>query len=351
MKTNLVALALIGALSSVSAQPVAVPENTPLPKRVQFSVTCLDCSLDVSLTPTGINSSGVIVANSTRGHRTKAHILDHGKISVVPGADAAYAINDSGLVVGLASGVWEGNVGFYAYTWDGSTLTLLGDPVNVYPQGGYFSKGLAVNALGQVAGQAIAAFLDAFIYSEGVMTAIEVPDSQSSYATGINSQGRVVGTAPPGEQWYAWTYKDGVLTNLNNGYGRSDAFGINEHDQIVGDVHVYQDNGQVVAYAVIWDRSAIPTFLPAPAGKYFETGFGINNRGWVVGQICPTPAYLNCVAAVSDGKRTVDMNELLDSDAANWVLTTPVGINDSGQIIGTGTFSGQPHAFLATPKD
>jgi probable HAF family extracellular repeat protein len=28
---------------------------------------------------------------------------------------------------------------------------------------------------------------------------------------------------------------------------------------------------------------------------------------------------------------------------------TPVGINDAGQIIGTGTFYGNPRAFLATP--
>ena len=276
--SNVVALMLVGALSSVAVQAAPIPELTLLPKAVRFEVTCLDCPIRLSLTPAAINASGVVVANTLERHN-KAYLLDHGTATVIPNRGGyANAVNDSGLVVGTTTGTWEGNVGAYAYTWDGTTLTLLGDPINVYPQGGYFSKGLAVNASGQVVGEAMADFqLDvAFIYSGGVMTPIEFPGSQNPYATGINSHGRVVGTAPP--------------------------------------------------------------------------GYGINNHGWVVGQACLHTDYLDCIAVISDGASTIDLNEHLDpADRSTWFLAKAVGINDAGQIIGTGSFYGNPHAFLATP--
>jgi hypothetical protein len=141
-----------------------------------------------------------------------------------------------------------------------------------------------------------------------------------------------------------------VLTNLNDGYARSDAFGINDHDQIVGDVHVYQANGVIAPYAAVWDHSTTPTFLPTVAGFDFIYGYGINNHGWVVGQACLHTDYLDCIAVISDGASTIDLNEHLDpADRSTWFLAKAVGINDAGQIIGTGSFYGNPHAFLATP--
>jgi probable HAF family extracellular repeat protein len=344
--SNVVALILVGTLSSAGAETIQIPKN------VKFQVTCLDCSLRNSLTPTGINSAGVIVANS----KYRGYIIDHGKITAVPGiggpSSTANGINDAGLVVGTSGGVWNGNPGAFAFTWDGTTLTDLGDPINIYPRGGYFSRGAVVNASGQVAGQAMADFqLDvAFIYSAGVMTPIEFPGSQSTFATGINSHGRVVGTAPPGELWHAWTYKDGTITDLNGSAERGDAFGINDHDQIVGDLHTDDKNGQPFPHAVLWDRSTTPTFLPAPPGLDFPYAYAINNHGWVVGQACVPTTVTDCVAALSDGTRTIDLNQHLDpADETVWFLVKPVGINDAGQIIGTGTFYGHPQAFLATP--
>ena len=44
-----------------------------------------------------------------------------------------------------------------------------------------------------------------------------------------------------------------------------------------------------------------------------------------------------------------DLNLQLDSSGAGWVLTEARGINDSGQIVGTGTYGGANHIFLLTP--
>jgi probable HAF family extracellular repeat protein len=44
----------------------------------------------------------------------------------------------------------------------------------------------------------------------------------------------------------------------------------------------------------------------------------------------------------------VDLNSLIDPQSG-WVLASASGINDSGQITGTGIYQGQTHAFLITP--
>jgi probable HAF family extracellular repeat protein len=44
----------------------------------------------------------------------------------------------------------------------------------------------------------------------------------------------------------------------------------------------------------------------------------------------------------------VDLNTLIDP-TLGWVLTTAAGINDAGQIVGSGVINGQSHAFLMTP--
>ena len=346
--SSVVALILVGTLSSAGAQTVQ------LPRTVQFQVACLDCTFGLPLMPTGINSAGLVVANSPDLRR--GFIIDYGQISVVPTFDggwlnSANGINDSGLVVGTSNGgVWNGHAGTFAYTWDGTTLTNLGDSINVY-RDGFWSQAFAVNAAGQVAGQATSDFQtqSGFIYSAGVMTGIAFPDAFLTYATGINSHGRVVGTAE-GDIFQAWTYKGGKLTNLNGNYARSDAFAVNDHDQIAGDVRIDDGNGHVTGHAVVWDNSTTPTILPSPPGRdFFPYGNGINNHGWVVGQACSAP-FVDCVAVLSDVTTTINLNKHLDPfDKINWVLMNAVGINDAGQIIGTGTLYGEPQAFLATP--
>ena len=45
-----------------------------------------------------------------------------------------------------------------------------------------------------------------------------------------------------------------------------------------------------------------------------------------------------------------DLNSLLaPEDAALWELKDARGINDAGQVVGTGTFNGQTRAFVLTP--
>jgi hypothetical protein len=45
----------------------------------------------------------------------------------------------------------------------------------------------------------------------------------------------------------------------------------------------------------------------------------------------------------------VDLNRLIPS-RSGWVLSEATGVNDAGQIVGTGRLLGKDHGFLLTPR-
>jgi probable HAF family extracellular repeat protein len=89
-----------------------------------------------------------------------------------------------------------------------------------------------------------------------------------------------------------------------------------------------------------------------PGGACSEAS-GINGSGVVVGQSEVAPGPTPCtgtshafVWTASGGM--ADLNTLIDP-TLGWQLTSAAGINDTGQIAGTGIINGQEHAFLMTP--
>src|SRR5262249_51645833 len=68
---------------------------------------------------------------------------------------------------------------------------------------------------------------------------------------------------------------------------------------------------------------------------------GFNASDTIIGDLDGTPfVYL-------DGT-LYDLNSLLPANSG-WTLTAAYGLNDAGQIVGTGTYNGDPSAFLLTP--
>ncbi|MGO9315444.1 MAG: hypothetical protein ACLQDI_22265 [Syntrophobacteraceae bacterium] len=74
--------------------------------------------------------------------------------------------------------------------------------------------------------------------------------------------------------------------------------------------------------------------------------FGFNIFGQITGYAWDTEGN-SCAFLYSAGKMT-DLNTLIDS-SLGWVLNRGNGINDLGQIIGSGVINGQTHPFLMTP--
>ena len=287
------------------------------------------------------------------------------------------AVNASGQVVGMA-GVGTGTA--RAFLYSNGTMTDLGT------LGGSYSRANAINDSGQVAGTATtpAGPDHAFLYSNGMMTDIPMPPSpeeQFSYGYGINSSGVVVGTmefqrvcmhaflysggklidlvalgALPGTGpntssiaydindsgdivgWYndgrAFLYSGGKLTDL----GVGQAYAINASGQVVG------SRGHAFLYSggATMDLGALP-------GDSVSYAYDINASGQVVGTSYAIPE-VDHPFLYENGVMT-NLNDLLDPvSGAGWTLYTATGINDRGQIVGSGANQfGDRRGFLLTP--
>ena len=148
-------------------------------------------------------------------------------------------INNAGQVVGAAAtpaGV------AHAFVWQNGAMTDLGAVA-----GDHESAASAINAHGVIVGTS--GRIDEtyqqrpFIYENGAMRAIPVQSSEA-YATDINDAGVVVGImrthGASSSPYHAWTYANGVVTNLNSlvpagsGLHLAYAQAINNNGEITG---------------------------------------------------------------------------------------------------------------------
>ena len=84
--------------------------------------------------------------------------------------------------------------------------------------------------------------------------------------------------------------------------------------------------------------------LPGSSGG--SEGVAINASGHIVG-VAENAANVT-VPFLWDGNAMTDLNSIL-VNGVGWTLFNAAGINDSGQITGSGLINGKQHAFLLTP--
>jgi probable HAF family extracellular repeat protein len=162
----------------------------------------------------------------------------------------------------------------------------------------------------------------------------------NSYAFGVNNSGNVVGEAQTAGNtgWHAFVYSNGTMTDLFPGSSSSSiASAINNAGDITGingaEAFLYS-NGQVIDIGTVGGTGAVPR--------------AISNTGTVVGEFdLPGGGFLD--AFVYSNGVAMDLNSLIDPNSG-WLLTSAMGVNDAGQIVGYGiNASGHDHAFLLTP--
>jgi probable HAF family extracellular repeat protein len=291
-------------------------------------------------------------------------------------AGSANGINDRGWITGADN--LPGDLTSMATLWvNGSTIPLgnLGGPNSAVAWPVKNNNGVIVgiselpdiDPLGEdfscwpffAAGVPTGRICKGFRWQNGLMTALPpFPGGYSSYATGVNNQGQVVGWAENGIhdptcdpsfqilQFRAAIWEpDGTMQELPPlpGDSTSAATAIDDLGQVVG---ISGDCGIAVGgvsakHAVLW-QNAIPIDLGNIGGDAWNTPTAINNQGTIIGFANTAPGTARTFEAFI-WTQAAGMKPLgiLPGDLRSEAL----GINEKGQIVGLSR--GGPHLFRA----
>jgi probable HAF family extracellular repeat protein len=199
-----------------------------------------------------------------------------------------------------------------------------------------------------------------FRWQNGTMTALPpFPGGYSSYATGVNNRGQVVGWAENGVhdptcdptfqilQFRAAIWQpNGLMQELPPlpGDSTSAATAINDYGQVVG---ISGDCGIAVGgvsakHAVLWENGA-PTDLGNIGGDAWNTPTAINNQGTIVGFANTAPGTARTYEAFIWTK-AAGMKSL--GKIPGDLRSTANGINEKGDKI-VGLSRGGPYLFRA----
>jgi probable HAF family extracellular repeat protein len=170
-----------------------------------------------------------------------------------------------------------------------------------------------------------------------------------SYAYAINSMNEVVGQAEVASgPNHAFFYSGGNKTDLgvlgSDVYSR--ALAVNDSHQVVG----YSGSGGTagIFHAFSWQIGGQMTDM-GNLGSANTTARAINSAGQVVGDGVTTAGVDHACFWQSITASITDLNSQPGVVGSGWVLSQAWGINDNQQIVGQGTFNGEPpHAFLWT---
>ena len=209
----------------------------------------------------GINDSGQIAGTFRLAGTSAYHAFIYSAgvttdLGTVGGlSSAATAINNSGQVAGYVTYPPNGTNNDHAALYSNGVLSDIGT------LGGNTSFAYGINNYGHVVGEATQtsslSSVSAFIYSNGVMTAV----SPLAWANDINDADAIVGRGPGG---HAWLVSNNVATDLNSlidpssGWTLLDATGINNSGAIVG---YGQFNGEIHAFLLVPEPSGMTLAL------------------------------------------------------------------------------------------
>jgi uncharacterized membrane protein len=285
--------------------------------------------------------------------------------------------------------------GSFAFVYEGGALVDLGlapfvvDPIS--------SQAFAINTANQVVGETFDGVQNATLYTNGVYTNL-TPGAEVDGSSGvsINASGEVVGTmdifansslTPHAFLWQptnangttgelvdlnpttpansqsqaeaindsgvvagvvngvASTYNGGRWTSLAGTAAAGTPSAIDSSGQIIGSVFV---SANIPQEAFLYS-SGKTTLLGVLSGNVRSKALAINDSGQVVGSSTGPGRRVVSTAVIFTTSGPVDLNTLIPANSG-WTLVAANGINDAGQIVGLGGFSGEgEHAFLLTP--
>jgi probable HAF family extracellular repeat protein len=305
-------------------------------------------------TALGINQTGLVVGSAeTTDGQTHAFVylqtslIDLGTFG---GHDSyAYRISDAAVIVGRAS-TPEGNYRPFLTSATGASFDLSELDSRLE---GVFGTAIDVNRAGYIVGYRqthhdhMAARNVVFIYRNFQLVDLGTFGGEDGVVTAINEAGHMVGyfgTEPHAD--YAdhrgFLLDERGLTDLGSLGGRmTTPADINDSSQVVGYAQVSSGANHAFLY-----RTGRLTDLGTLPGGTQSYAYAINNLGQAVGASDSSASAQRAV--LFDSGELRDLNGLIPA-STGWILTEARGINDAGQIVGTGIVDGQVRAFLLTP--
>ena len=295
-----------------------------------------------------------------------------GEMSILPHFTPSFGLNGGATGVNAAGTVVGGlyysfSSEFKHYThavvWKDGAIhdlgALPGDP---------HSFGEAINDAGVVVGTSgwLFAFLApdrAFRWQDGVMEQLPgLPGAVDADAKDINEAGVIVGASGDFGSFFQPTasavYWDGggpITLPLPPGAASARASKINDHGVIVG--------GAGTTIPVVFDFTFAPVrwqggeaeWLPLLPGDNFGWVYDINNDGVIVGT--SGLADLQSGSIMEDPVPVIwidghvhELSAVIDTPGWSFdIFDGALGINDLGELVGTGKLKGKSRAFLATP--
>ncbi|GEM_PF-1784583 len=324
-----------------------------------------------------INNENQIVFETTTQQSTTAptssslYFWQNGTTTSIGSAAgiASYALNDSGVVAA--------NWPSYAYylapktdtaiTWQNGVTTNLGTFQGFYPEPvGIDDNGAIYGNSTSISSGALSGRPQDFLFQNGVLSQLPADVTPPNFTEAVpftvmavNRNGDVLGwisttlntgpTASATNPWVSYSYilRNGTATPLNIAVAQGQFIfptAINNSDQVVG-----EEQGQSTTYgfgtAFFW-QNGVKTYLPAlQSGDTVNSALAINDSGLVVGFSGASLASERAV--VWKNGAVTDLNSLLPANSG-WELYRATGINDSGQIVGVGSFNGSQQAFELT---
>ncbi|HEY3245800.1 MAG TPA: thrombospondin type 3 repeat-containing protein, partial [Phycisphaerae bacterium] len=324
--------------------------------------------------PTGLNDAGQVIGYSSAAADSRlahAFLWQDGRITDLGtlGGDESSAedVNDSGQVVGWATLMPGFAASRHAVLWSNGQIIDLGT------LGGSNSEARAINNSGQIVGWAETAEADAlrasggfpregclprhaFLWENGVMTDLGTLGGPCSEAWSISDTGVVTGYAEAAGQGqdlfgnpfrHAVLWRAGELMDLGraDGFEHAEALAVNARGEVLVTAHA---GGDVRQRAFVWRDGALMDLGSVPGFRYTFAA-GINNLGWIAGSTSTDDSIENA-GFLYRGGRMVRLDSLLPSDSGWAELSFVVGINNAGQVAGTGMLNGAVRAFLMTPS-